>query len=547
MVGFSRALWRGALVALVCAVPFVEVGRHGATRSALFMAAISVGVFGMARVASRSERAALYSLVVLATLPLWFVRVRAEGAALFGEWHSSVRPTAGFVFTDLVAKISYELAPWAPLLPFAILVRKGPARVALSAAFVVALGVTAFFGLGTVSIAILSALVLGPFLADLDHNQNETPLLGIGALALAFVLARDLEASPDRVLDVFGGSNVPTGHSRAAARALRVAVLAVGFTTFIVTVTPAKYIDQARRFLEWRGGHVPRAFLIVMAAAITGVFLRAKAYLDLANRISPRRAYEAWMDRTHRDPADRIALYGIESGRWPSTTPTIFRSSEPATQFLLGQEHAGRSFLALGQNDLPRINASYRAARGQNLSVLAGQGAFMLAVDRLLESETSENPLDRTVLSSPPPSLRPTAAMLGENDIELLGWTIEKDDGTVVSTMRPRERAHLRIAFRVLNASTVQRHCTFIHIDHRPARFNAEHRDEPAYPKALWRAQDIVVDDYEVDLPPHFGRGTYRLFWGMGVLPCQDDARLRVMRGPHDDHNRVSLGLLEVR
>jgi hypothetical protein len=89
-------------------------------------------------------------------------------------------------------------------------------------------------------------------------------------------------------------------------------------------------------------------------------------------------------------------------------------------------------------------------------------------------------------------------------------------------------------------------HCTFLHVDHTPTRYGAEHRTH-AYPIEHWHDGDVIVDDFEVDLPAHFRAGTYDAFWGVGVLPCQDDRRLPVTRGPSDGHQRVRLGKLEVR
>ena len=85
-----------------------------------------------------------------------------------------------------------------------------------------------------------------------------------------------------------------------------------------------------------------------------------------------------------------------------------------------------------------------------------------------------------------------------------------------------------------------------MHIDHAPARFAAEHR-ELAYPLRLWTAGEIFVDEYDVALGSDFSAGRYPMFWGMGVLPCEDDRRREVTRGPSDGHGRIALGELEVR
>jgi hypothetical protein len=103
----------------------------------------------------------------------------------------------------------------------------------------------------------------------------------------------------------------------------------------------------------------------------------------------------------------------------------------------------------------------------------------------------------------------------------------------------------VRVLVRSRSAG-INAYCTFLHVDHSPARFSAEHRDLP-YPMVLWRAGDVVVDDFDVKLPAHFRAGSYRMYWGVGVLPCEDDRRMHVTSGPNDGRDRIPAGTLEVR
>jgi hypothetical protein len=138
-------------------------------------------------------------------------------------------------------------------------------------------------------------------------------------------------------------------------------------------------------------------------------------------------------------------------------------------------------------------------------------------------------------------------ATLGDR-LEALGWTLEDDDGAVLPAARAGRRAHLRVAVRTLASGDAHAnsHCTFLHVDHAPTRYSVEHRTH-AYPAALWRPGDVVIDDFELVLPPHFRAGRYALYWGVGVLPCHDDARMPITSGPDDGHSRVPGGYLEVR
>jgi hypothetical protein len=137
--------------------------------------------------------------------------------------------------------------------------------------------------------------------------------------------------------------------------------------------------------------------------------------------------------------------------------------------------------------------------------------------------------------------------------IEVLGWSIaDMQYREQLPAMRAHQKAHLQVALRIGNkgGAPIQGHCTFVHIDHTPTRYGNEHRDHQSYPISLWHAGDIIIDDFEVDLPPHFGRGTYPLYWGVGVLPCQDDQRMPIITtgsAHNDGHHRLNLGRLEVR
>ena len=57
----------------------------------------------------------------------------------------------------------------------------------------------------------------------------------------------------------------------------------------------------------------------------------------------------------------------------------------------------------------------------------------------------------------------------------------------------------------------------------------------------------LQIDDFDIKLPAHFRAGSYRMFWGVGVLPCEDDRRMHVTSGPADGHDRIPAGTLEVR
>ena len=180
------------------------------------------------------------------------------------------------------------------------------------------------------------------------------------------------------------------------------------------------------------------------------------------------------------------------------------------------------------------------------MPILAGQdGATLLATSAFAPGEHGGNPLDAIVLARAPPLPHALSAVLDDR-LEALGWDVVDDRGHVIEAVpRGSRHAHVRLYLRS-RSGPVNGYCTFLHVDHTPARFSAEHR-ELAYPMAVWRAGDVVVDDFDVKLPAHFRAGRYPIFWGVGALPCEDDRRMHVTEGPNDGHDRIPAGSLEVR
>jgi hypothetical protein len=320
----------------------------------------------------------------------------------------STTATAPFTFTftsTVVARIAYGLAPWSALLPFVILSRSRQTEEATSgteARHAIVLALVLSIAAGTLlqapvlpGAAGLIAMCTGLWLAELDQSGRVLPsIVGVGAICMGVILARDLDLAPDRVLDVLSAAApLPSsGHSLATARALRVDILALAGTTFVLAVLPPSIIN------------VPRRGLIVVAVGfIAGAILRERAYPDLIRLISPGRAFEAWSDR--HQAGDEIALLGVDPKRWPSSASATFTDSERSIQWLTSAPASSRRFLAIGPLDLARANAAYRTVNpGKNLPIVAGEGAFLLGANVLIAGEKSDNPLDRIVREAAPPT-----------------------------------------------------------------------------------------------------------------------------------------------
>jgi hypothetical protein len=285
------------------------------------------------------------------------------------------------------------------------------------------------------------------------------------------------------------------------------------------------------------GIRAPRAALL-SGTLLAALVLRVAYYPKVRAAVSPAASLAMFEERAQ--PNDALGSLGLTHTR----SSFAARDARGAAEWLTSSSGAARRFILLDRELLPALNAEFRQRRaGRNLPVLEASGLALLGVSRLDPSETSVNPLDAILLANRPGAVRPLDVEIGDR-IRALGWQVVDAEGRSVESVSRRERFRLRFYYE-LERGDVSGHCTFLHIDHRPTRFSIEHRGWKAYPLAFWRADDLIVDVFEVDLPLHFTAGDYPVYFGFGVLPCHDDRRMPVTRGAHH-HHRVRAGSLRV-
>jgi hypothetical protein len=501
----------------------------------LTLALAALGIAWLDASASRRARAVFgvagAALSVAAALlvwkaPPWSVPVTAA---------SSVART----FDATVPALAYGLGPWVLFAPVALVSRRrSPGAAALSAVAVVALAALAFAPVR----AVLPVTLVAPWLAgvvgvELASWQRTSTNFAAVVVSLGFLVAHDLGTAPERLLTplVTLDATAIAAIATASAHAAKLAQVLLGVTTALVAA------------LAWapaRGWPLPRLSprtVIFAAPLLAGLGLRIAVYPALLARASPSLALETWADR-HRY-GEPLAALGKEKD---------VATAAAAGAWLAAADDAGsRRWLTMGNQPtaLAEANASYRAIRHDNVPLLvAGDETTLLAASELYPGETNDNPLERVVLARPPALLHAVDAEI-ENAVALLGWQLTDDDGKEISHVRAHggdaRKAHLRVVLRV-DAPPPTGSCTFVHVDRTPSRFAAEHR-ELAYPLRWWTAGEIIVDEYAVTLGADFTAGSYPVYWGMGVLPCEDDHRREVTRGPSDGHGRIALGNLELR
>lgn len=443
-------------------------------------------------------------------------------------------------FDAPIAQTVYALAPWSPLAPFALVRRpKSPAQLAACVSALAAL--VAHAGLaphesadGPLLAAPFVALAVGAMLRDLDDAEQTSTLLAAAVFAAGALVARDVGLAPERMLLGLGvkveAAAIPAVES--AAKVVRVAI-------WIVVVTATAALLLSRGILGLRSLRFRRGALLVAGGVVAGALVRLSAWPAVLAGISPGAAVETYVER--RRPGEPLAALGVDPesmSRAARIEVTALGDPIAAARWLDEATNGQRRFVAVATRELARLNELHRERHHANVPVLAGaRDAVVLVASALVPGERSESPLDSLVRADVPSGIRPTNAVLGAGAVDVVGWEILEASG---------RRQHIRVYLRAHGDAPLRGHCAFVHVEHSPTRFSAEHLELP-YPVAMWRDGDVVVDDFAIELPPHFGRGSYELLWGAGVLPCSDERRMPVTHGPRDAHHRVRLGRLEVR
>ena len=319
-----------------------------------------------------------------------------------------------------------------------------------------------------------SPAAVAMMLRSLEGQARPATTLACTVLAIGWLVAHDVRLAPDRILVAFGASDaaIPAAHAAASSLAIRSSLWLCMALSCVALVVPRAWLPAGR------------GLAIVAAGAFAGLVLRAHAYPELLSRLSPGVAFDAWA-RSHR-PGEPLGLVGVDPRSLafaPGTAIAPQRDAPTAGRWLAsgarGMPDEPRRFLALGATDLPRINAEYRAAHGKNVPVLAGNGsATLLATSSLTKGERAPT-LSTPSCSEPRRApCDPIGAVLGDQ-LEALGWQLVDDDKHAIEAVaRGGKTAHVRVAVRV-RAPLSSAYCTFLHVDHAPARFSPSIESSP--------------------------------------------------------------------
>lgn len=331
-----------------------------------------------------------------------------------------------------------------------------------------------------------------------------------------------------------------------------VAVLAVAVPlSALVPLTAMLLRDLGRAFFggawlgRWRAMAPTRAQGLLATGVAIGAGASLAFYPAVSRQLSPKEVFERYHELARR--GEPLGVLGRESAalRYQAGPPTAhFETRAAAASWLLEAASAPtRRWLLLHKSDLPELNATFRRQHLGNLPILdARSSEVLLASNRRERAERDQNPLAPYVLDAAPVPQHPLHALLGQRQLQVLGYSLTSADGRPELSLRPATHYRLTVYFRVL-ARIEGDWRAFVHIDGLQRRFNADHElTDGKYPLELWSEDDVIADSTEIVLEPSFSPGTYRLYLGL----FDGDRRLEVGEGLEQD-DRIVAGTVEIR
>jgi len=273
----------------------------------------------------------------------------------------------------------------------------------------------------------------------------------------------------------------------------------------------------------------------------------------------------------------------VDSAR-PETRRYVIDSPQAANHKASAME-ADRYYVVLSQDAFSDVNFSFRSkSKGVHIPVLDGSNInFLLAASRLLPGEKNHNRFALSTVSadawaalsqwtdSPadqgfeafgvPPELGAHGRMKGgfvnfDNQVKLLGYQLKS------ASLARNQKFNLRLFFECTGkVSTSWK--IFIHMDSTgdSNRIHGDHwplnlSNDPEEKQCIgcwrtnhWMPGDIVLDDYETEIPLGSPSGIYNIY--LGFYTPGSDKRLKVVdhekgKTRHDGSDRVFIGSFEV-
>ncbi len=349
------------------------------------------------------------------------------------------------------------------------------------------------------------------------------------------------------VVCVVVGLSVPgaipqlTTPGRNALRALVALPFAAVLGTFATIAVWNFYAWLGRPGGAVNGVLGSRVAWVPLAATAVALVISQGYFVALSEHMSPRGVWSVVRALRHgTEPVGRFGGSGDDPATryYTSATVETLGNEGEAVGFLT---RGPRSFLVIGSDVFPSLNAAYRVARRQNLPIADATNSNLLLAVSDLEGRRNRNPLGEWVRSERP-TMRHAAreAVRWEDSIEYIGYDLDSRGAQFVPLGGTFK---VTFVFRVLR-DPGRNWQLFVHTDGPGPRMNGDHEAVGGrYPTRYWRAGDFIRDQITVSIPSTYRAGTYTVY--MGFFDGGD--RMRLDGGNHDRDNRAIVVGVNVR
>lgn len=361
-----------------------------------------------------------------------------------------------------------------------------------------------------------------------------------GLVSWTVLVVRNITEIPGRlwneILDWWRGADTPDPEAPSPAR------------------KRAELKEQVRRESSWLGRiarffESPQTFGALMSALFVGtagVFLFHLAPI-LGNHLSQRGIFETYTEV--KDTDEQLYRLNVSTNE----TSVYLRNVESlsnTSQFLDRFDDESRFFAVVPRDQLSALNADARKRYGRNIPVLDARSSKLLLVsNRLQDGETNKNFVaDAIVEDTSEIQHEVTFEENGESrhpvfdgKLELIGYTLDRSGE--VPEYGWGDTATLTTYFRVLNSVPTDQEI-FLHVDYPGSRIHGDHKPVGGdYPTSNWVPGDVVRDVYKLEVDQYASTGEYTMYFGF----YRSGRRMDVEpRSAHDGQNRVPMGKIEV-
>jgi 4-amino-4-deoxy-L-arabinose transferase-like glycosyltransferase len=486
---------------------------------------------------------------------------------LGGKWR--LRDDLSSNFDSLFEQIAYGAFPWSVLAPIAIAhLMMGPrtGRSTWAGYVVVAwavigwvvatvmirkVGPVLYPALGAMALAIgiwLDRLLASRKRADDGSSASSEglpvrmPLIALALLLGAFVLAKDMQAFPDKITSIHlvdSTVKYPKGTSIKAGLLLFGALFGISmFVGLWLWRRKSENGEGLRRVTFVAGRHGIHAGLA--AGVMFAVFLAQVWTPALSRKLSSKHLFSVF--RNLKSSGDVLGVMG-NTGSGPKyyaggNYEKLSNRSE-LIDFLKRDE---RVFALAPASELCPVHRS--AKEGFDYYVLDDSHARFLLMSNVLKDDKGEkdkNPLARAILREEPKDIKTRVSANFDNKIELIGVDMPRKVGRGDSFT-------MKLYFKVLKPIGGSWKM-FVHFDGGGLRFQGDH--DPINGRCgttFWQKGDYIVDTFQVEAGDMtYSKTDYRAWIGFFYGSGGNWKNMPVVSKDHDDNNRVPVGVVSVR